>query len=428
VPGRLFDGYQCIGAWHVYWLIWHISKSMIMKKIVPFLIILLVSITTSAQVISRFTWESNPTTAISGSNAVSVSSYATVSTGGCNGTKGLNPGAGSNDINLVLDGSSFNVPAIDISIDFRREESQATFFYRGSFFDFGMNAGSLGVKFEIVSGSTYTTINSGNVYSIPDDHSFHTYRFSYDNNAGVANIWVDGTKVYTYNGAAGAPLYWTGAGNVTIGKDMDATGRNVAVLDNLIVLNSAAAALPLKLLSFKAETKNKYAVINWNTTKEISVTGFILERSVNGAAFTAIKTIGASGEYNMTNYYQVTDSVPLSPVGYYRIKMLDVDGNYTYSDVKAVSFDAPVKTEISFFPNPTVDYVTVRMNNAAAGQLRYTVVSLAGQTIDAGIMQLNSGVQQIQIDLTKTTIKGLIIIQLHNIQTNTTETIKVIKS
>jgi hypothetical protein len=63
------------------------------------------------------------------------------------GTKGLNPGAGSNDINIVLDGSAFNVPSIDIYIDFRREETQATFFYRGSYFDFEMNSGSLGVKF-----------------------------------------------------------------------------------------------------------------------------------------------------------------------------------------------------------------------------------------------------------------------------------------
>jgi hypothetical protein len=74
-----------------------------------------------AQLISRFTWESNPTTAIAGSNTISVSSYATVSNGGKNSSKGLNPGNGSNDINLVLDGTAFNVQAIDISVDFRRE-------------------------------------------------------------------------------------------------------------------------------------------------------------------------------------------------------------------------------------------------------------------------------------------------------------------
>ena len=76
-------------------------------------------------------------------NAISVSSYATVSAGGTNGTKGLNPGNGSNDINLTLDGAAFNVPALDITVDFRREESQASFFYRGSNFNFGMNGGTL---------------------------------------------------------------------------------------------------------------------------------------------------------------------------------------------------------------------------------------------------------------------------------------------
>src|ERR1700712_867389 len=114
-----------------------------MKTTISFFILFLFSITTNAQLISRFTWETNPvTTAVSGANAISVSSYATVSAGGSNG-KGLNPGAGSNDINLVLDGSVFNVPALDISIDFRREESQASFFYRGALFNFGMDNANL---------------------------------------------------------------------------------------------------------------------------------------------------------------------------------------------------------------------------------------------------------------------------------------------
>src|SRR5450432_2560473 len=115
-----------------------------MKTSISFLIIFFLTINAGAQLITRFTWETNPvTTAVAGVNAISVSSYATVSTGGTSGTKGLNPGNGSNDINLVLDGTAFNVPAIDIAVDFRREESQASFFYRGSNFNFGMSGGNL---------------------------------------------------------------------------------------------------------------------------------------------------------------------------------------------------------------------------------------------------------------------------------------------
>jgi Secretion system C-terminal sorting domain len=400
-----------------------------MKTFVPFFIIFFLSINAGAQLITRFTWETNPvTTAVAGVNAISVSSYATVSTGGTNGTKGLNPGNGSNDINLTLDGTAFNVPAIDIAVDFRREESQASFFYRGSNFNFGMNSGKLAASFQIASGeSSFTTINSGNVYSIPDDHSFHNYHFNYDNNTGIAKIWVDAVLVYTYNGTAGKALYWTGAGNVIIGKDMDATGRNVAILDNLIIQKYASALLPLKLVSFTAEAKNNYAAISWTTTEELNVTSFIIERSSNGAVFSAVKTMNALNGYSAVNHYQFTDSLPLNQVCYYRIKMINNNGSFTYSDIKTVSITAAGVSEVSLFPNPVVNYATIKMSNTKAGQYHYTVSSITGQVVTAADVHLNNGLQQIQIDLSKTALKGVMIIHLGNAEANTTETFTIIK-
>ena len=398
-----------------------------MKKTIPFLTLIILTINTSAQIISRFTWETNPTTAYAGSNATSVSSYATVSTGGKNG-KGLNPGNGSNDINLILDGSPFNVPAIDIAVDFRREESQATFFYRGSYLSFGMNSGNLAVSFQLVNGASYTTINSGNAYAIPDDHSFHNYRFNYDNNTGVAKMYADGNVVYTYNGTAGTSLYYTGAGNVTIGKDMDATGRNLAILDNLVIQKYANALLPLQLLSFSANAKNNYAVLDWNTTQEVNVTSYIVERSADAAIFSAVKNINAVNGYNTTNKYQFTDSTPVGLVTYYRLKMINDDGTFTYSPIKSVSFASTNKSAISVYPNPTTDYVIVKMDNAKAGQYHYTVSSIAGQAITLADVTLTNGYNQIKIDLTRTTVKGIVVIHFSNAQGNTAETFTIVKN
>src|ERR1700712_5542745 len=131
-----------------------------MKKFAPLIITILLSTRITAQLVNRFTWESNPvTTAAYGPNAITVSSYATVIPGGTNDSKGLTPG-GQYDINLVLDGAGFNLPAIDISIDFRREESVASFFYRGSNFNLGMIGGNLSVIFSLRNGQTLTSVNS----------------------------------------------------------------------------------------------------------------------------------------------------------------------------------------------------------------------------------------------------------------------------
>jgi len=399
-----------------------------MKKILPFIIILLAATNANAQLISRFTWESNPvTTAVAGANAISVSSYATSANGGNNGTKGLSPGTGSNDINLVLDGSNFNVPALDIAVDFRREESQASFFYRGSNFNFGMNSGNLAASFQLTSGGSYITINSGNVFSIPDDHSFHNYHFNYDNNTGIAKIWTDNVLVYTYNGTAGLPMYWTGAGNVTIGREMDATGRNIAVLDNMTIQMHANALLPLTLVSFTAALENNLPRLNWKTTEEYRVHSFVLERSSDGTSFSAITTVPASNVYNGVSDYSFTDSSFKGTVAYYRLKMVNVNGSHTYSAVKTVSVAGNSKAGISVYPNPTVDFVTIKMNNAKAAQYQYTVTSITGMVVVSATVQLNNGINQVKIDLTKTAVKGALIIHISNTQNDTTETFTVIK-
>ncbi len=399
-----------------------------MKNVLLIITIFFLSLNAGAQIISRFTWEINPATvAIAGPNALSISSYASSTTGGKSGTRGLNPGDGRNDINLVLDGSVFNIPAIDIAVDFRREESQASFYNRDSYFDFGMNGNNLSVNFRITNGTSFTSVNSGNIYSVPDDHSFHNYRFNYDNNTGKAKVWVDGGLVYTYSGIAGAPLYWTGAGNVTVGKNMDGTAKNIAILDNFIVQKYANALLSLKLLSFDAEAKNKFATIKWTTTEEINAASYTIERSSNGITFSAIAAVPAANGYSNGNYYQVTDSLPFSAVSYYRLKMINNDGSFSYSDTKTVSFGAANTTTISVFPNPTADYANIKMTNAVAGKYLYTVSAVSGQPVAAATVQLSNGTQQIQIDLTKTTVKGVLLIQVINLQTNACTSFPIIK-
>ncbi len=398
-----------------------------MNKFVPFLAILFASNIAGAQLISRFNWETNPVTkADFGPNGISVSSYATDSTGGAKGTNGINPGNGRYDINLVLSGSYYNVSAIDISVDFRREESQASFYYRGNYFNFGMNGGSLGVNFQLGS-SIPVTVNSGNIINVPDDHIFHHYRFSYDDNTGIAKVWVDTTVVYTYTGTAGTPLYWTGAGDVTIGKDMDANGRNLTILDNLVIQKYANALLPVELLSFTAAAENNFAVVNWSTTKEASVVAYSLERSSNGAVFSSIKTLAASKGYLGTNQYHCTDSTLTGTLAYYRLKMVNANGSFTYSSIQSVSLSQVSSAQIGIFPNPAVDYVIIKLNNAVAGKYIYTVNAINGQVIAAAAVQVGSGNQQIKIDLATTSLKAVLAIKLSNVQTGASESFTIIK-
>ncbi|MFT3824054.1 MAG: hypothetical protein QM731_09040 [Chitinophagaceae bacterium] len=402
-----------------------------MKRMLLTSIVFLTVITAGySQVISSFTWETNPVTkATVGPDATSVSSAAVISTYGTSG-HGLNAGRPSADINLTIPGSPyFDVPGLDVAVDFRREEAVASFVKRGNNFDFGMNGGNLSVKFLVSNGgSGSTTINSGNIYSIPNDHTFHHYRFLYNSTTGMAYVTVDGVNVYTYTGTTNRAMYWTGAGNVIVGYQMDGTNNNVAILDNLLIQNVPVnATLPVKLTSFTAQAQGNTVVSKWTTVQEENMSGFVLERSADGNHFAALKTVAAKGSYTATTQYSVVDSTPLSSTGYYRLKMVDIDGSFTYSEIRTVNAATNGSVKISCFPNPATDYVTMTINNNEAGQYRYSVITVDGKVQQSKTVSLARGSQQVTVDLTNNVARGIVIINLENINNNTRQSFKIMK-
>jgi hypothetical protein len=420
---------QLAQCWH---LLWHQLNPYIMIKSLPItLLALLIACTTYSQVISNFTWESGSVTqAVSGPNAISVGSSAVVSTYGTTG-KGLNPGNPKMDVDLVLPGSPyFDVPGIDFSVSFRREETQASFIKRGNQFDFGMDGGNLSVKFSVSNGSGGSTnVNASNIYSVPNDHAFHIYRFIYNSNTGIGQVLVDGAVIYTYTGTAGRSLYWISAGDVVIGSQMDATGDNVAVLDNMLIqVVPVSGALPLKLLSFTAQPQSNGVALSWVTTQEEQMSHLILERSADGINYSPLTTLLPKGNYAATTTYNFTDANPLSPVGYYRLKMVDLDGAFTHSAVRTASFGSGIGTaSISCFPNPATDHLTVSINNVTAAQYRYTLVGLNGMVQQTNTVALARGTQQVTLSLKKNMAPGMYMLQLENISSGTRQAFTIVK-
>jgi hypothetical protein len=383
-----------------------------------------------AQIVSRFTWSSMPlTTAVNGPNGTSVSSVASsVYVGGSVGYA-INPGLPTTNIDLVIPGSPyFDINSIDIDFDFRREESQASFFKRGTKFEFNMNGGYLNVKFTTTRGSTPgdTTIVSGNIVSVANDHAFHHYRFVYDNSVGMAKAYVDDVVVYTYNGVAGRALSWTGAGNVIIGELMDATSNNVPVLGNMTV-QLANSLLPIDLLSFEGMEKNGNVSLQWKTTNENGASHFVVERSADGNDFSAIKKISALDNGANVNTYRATDETPLNGDNYYRLKMVDANGKFTYSKQVKINFQR-MTSAVSIFPNPVTNYVSLQISNARAGAYQYTVSTMNGNLVKSAAINLQNGLQQVRIDLPGNIGSGTLIVRLVDRQTNAVEVFKIVKA
>lgn len=402
-------------------------------------ILVFTQLTASAQVLTKFSWDgpgADRLKADQGPSAVSAGSTATVAL--VNITNGvsnyaLSPGAASNDINLTLPNSTyFDVPALDFSIDFRREESDANFLTRSSIFEFGMSGGKLFVKFSLLNpNGTINAISSGSIYNIPDDHKFHNYRFVYDNMTGIANVWADGVSVYSYTGKGNWPMSWKNAGAPVIGRLMDATGRNVGVIDNVEMrAYSMALVLPVNFLSFQASANAGNSVtLAWSTNNEYDVRNFNVEKSTDGISFKTIARVASVSSNSHSNRYTTSDQAGTG-VFYYRIAAVSYDGKTDYTEIKKVANNMQMNTKsISAFPNPAAQQVTINLPQATTGSYSYKVVTQDGRSVQTGSKDLQQSVAGFTIQFqTAVPRNAMLTIIVTNNESKIQETVRVFRS
>jgi hypothetical protein len=114
--------------------------------------------------------------------------------------------------------------------------------------------------------------------------------------------------------------------------------------------------LPLKLISFNAVLQNNNPLLTWVTSNEVNVLHFEIERSSDGRNFINIATT-ASQPGSADKTYRFADVSASAGINYYRLKMIDKDGRFSYSHI--VKIDAGKKYNISIVPNPAHDHITI---------------------------------------------------------------------
>ncbi len=116
-------------------------------------------------------------------------------------------------------------------------------------------------------------------------------------------------------------------------------------------------ALPVKLEYFTAEKKDeRSAIVKWATASEINNDHFEVERSADAQQWTRIGTVPGAGNSNDHLDYSLDDNDPLPGINYYRLKQVDYDGQYEYSDIAEVEFSGEEgmhsATVMTIYPNP----------------------------------------------------------------------------
>ena len=114
--------------------------------------------------------------------------------------------------------------------------------------------------------------------------------------------------------------------------------------------------MPLKLLNFTAiKNDAKSAILQWATANEVNVSRFEIERSTNALNWKTIGTVAA--ENGPSNSYSYQDNDISSERIYYRLKMTDLDGTFSYSPIRFLEWNK--ENSVSIFPNPASTEITI---------------------------------------------------------------------
>lgn len=120
--------------------------------------------------------------------------------------------------------------------------------------------------------------------------------------------------------------------------------------------------LPVTLLNFVASSSdNENVLLVWSTTSETNSQEFDIENSQDGKFWNLKGTVQAKGESSATAVYNFEDKTPFPGVNLYRLKMLDVDGTFSFSHMRNVTLRSDSQT--AFYPNPVSDKLYVKTAN-----------------------------------------------------------------
>ena len=106
-----------------------------------------------------------------------------------------------------------------------------------------------------------------------------------------------------------------------------------------------------------ARLENNQTHITWSVATQLNNEKYIIEHSKDGRTFSPIGEIAGDGTSNETKHYEYIHSSPFIGINYYRIKQVDYDGQYSYSDIASVRYDGNGETNI--YPNPATSQVTI---------------------------------------------------------------------
>ena len=143
----------------------------------------------------------------------------------------------------------------------------------------------------------------------------------------------------------------------------------------------AGTLVPVELTSFSANVSDGNVILNWTTATELNNSGFEVERKAGGE-FQTIAFVLGNGTTTEQHNYSYADNNLNSGSYTYRLKQVDYDGTFAYSNEVNVEITTPVKFELSQnYPNPFNPTTKINFSIPQNSEVTLTVFNVLGQKV-----------------------------------------------